>query len=91
MSNPDFTFPRETQEPVYFKDFVINGQIPVQAEYALTRGLARPTIWAPLSRVGGRFAFQLSGALEPGKYRVWARSGNNPQYTVVEVGEIEVT
>lgn len=85
----EYTYPRETVEYVYFKEILVNNQVPNVADvsYSLTTGLVRPTVWAPVVEVNAQFAFQLDGTLPAGDYRVFIKVQN----VVIEAGRITLT
>lgn len=90
--DPDYEYPRETQEFVYFKEILIEGLPPVlPLEYSLVRGLARPVLWSAVVVHNSRFAFFLDGTLPPGEYQVFVRVPTASEQSVIEAGRIRLT
>lgn len=66
-------YPRESTENVKFDPVSYDGTTYSNFEYSLTQGLDRPGVWQNPITVGSDKAFQLTGDMEPGYWKVWVR------------------
>jgi hypothetical protein len=93
----DFSYPRESQEYLYFNEVIIDGgppTVPLQA--AMIRGLTqRPTDddveWFTVVNLGGSFGFLLPGDRDAGTYKIWVRALDLPKAVFIDAGSIRLT